>query len=428
MNVFERPFAERLQAEAARIPLPPRERWTPPERSRPRLLPVMAAFAWIVLVALVAAPLVRELDQPSGGAASTSFSPRSESNAASAACGPQDPTALATCLIHGTLVEIVGHDGGLMASTRLLRVRLDDPGLSAQFGNPTLFETDARTQIEPPVLQLTGPIDGGDASPSTIAATGVKVGAPVLVAFDARAPKTSSGAYLLTRFVVVSWGDLPNCLKFLHIERFPQGPTEENGGATPEAAFRAANPTITHYSLFPMGGDAKAPVWIVAGSQTFIATILGDGTWFVSPATFNGCRDPREIQRKERPASTGEPAATQMGAFVPRPFVPGTITPADVAAGMPAGAAMMAGTDPTCLLESDGTTYRCALKNAPAPEIANFLGAKEALVIAGVVAGGCVGLDRDGMTWNCFIGQEAVDRRIIGKLLLGQPAPFPLRG
>jgi hypothetical protein len=49
-------------------------------------------------------------------------------------------------------------------------------------------------------------------------------------------------------------------------------------------------------------------------------------------------------------------------------------------------------------------------------------------VIAGTVAGGCGGLDHDGLTWSCFLGQEAVDRGIIDKDLLGQPAPFPGRG
>jgi len=39
MNLEERPFAEHLRAEAERIPLPPRERWAPRERSRPRSCP-----------------------------------------------------------------------------------------------------------------------------------------------------------------------------------------------------------------------------------------------------------------------------------------------------------------------------------------------------------------------------------------------------
>jgi hypothetical protein len=102
----------------------------------------------------------------------------------------QDQTTSAACLlIPGTLVEIVGRGGGLVASNTLVRVRLESAVMSAQFGNPALFEADARTQIEP--------------SAPSIAATGVKTGARVQVAFDGRTPRTPSGAYLLTRFVLV---------------------------------------------------------------------------------------------------------------------------------------------------------------------------------------------------------------------------------
>ena len=52
----------------------------------------------------------------------------------------------------------------------------------------------------------------------------------------------------------------------------------------------------------------------------------------------------------------------------------------------------------------------------------------KSLVIGGRVAGGCLGLDRGGMTWQCYIGQDAVDRAIVGQNLLGQPAPYPGRG
>jgi len=95
---------------------------------------------------------------------------------------------------------------------------------------------------------------------------------------------------------------------------------------------------------------------------------------------------------------------------------------------MPSGAAIFAATDPKCVLSADGTSFRCTLSRAPAPEISNFLDATEPLAIGGRVAGGCLGLDRGGMSWDCYIGQDAVDRAIIGQNLLGQPAPFPGRG
>jgi hypothetical protein len=296
-----------------------------------------------------------------------------------------------------------------MASTPLARVKLESAQLSRQFGDPALFETDAHTEIEP--------------GAPTIAATGVKVGARVLVAFDGRAPKTSAGAYLLARFVVVSSGELPDCLIVLDIARYPRGDTASNGGATPEAAFSAANPAITKFTTFAMGTGSHAPVWIVAGGDTFIATILTDGTWFVSPAKFVKCMDPLEVMRP-RPSQTPSPTFP-MNVLGP---LPDPITPAHVAAGMLAGAAVFGQSDPSCALEADGKTYRCALARAPAPEVSNFLGTTEALVIAGRVTGGCIGLDRDGMSWNCFLGQEAVDRHVIGKDFLGQPAPAPGRG
>jgi hypothetical protein len=408
MNIFDRPFAERLQAEASEIPLPPRDRWTPRERTLPQVLPAMATLAVLALVVLIVGPVAAGLRARDSGIAPGS-SVQSVAGAAPSACVATRDRAPSACLLPGTLVEIVGH-GGLVASTPLVRVKLEDAKLSAQFGDPTLFETDANTRIEP--------------SAPTIAATGVKAGARVLVAFDESAPKTNSGAYLLSRFIVVLGGDLPNCLIHLDVAKFPQGATESNGGATPEAAFRKANPTIVQFSMFPFGKDPKAPVWIVAGSDTFIANVLTDGTWFVSPAKFVECRDPQEVQTQLRPASSPAPTFPMNTPGV----APDPILPAHVAAGMPAGAAIFAQSDPTCALDTDGKTYHCVLKNAPAPEISNFLGAKELLVIAGSVAGGCVGLDRDGITWNCFLGQDAVDRQILDKGLLGQPAPFPGRG
>ena len=424
MNMFDRPFAERLQAEAAQIPLPPRDRWTPRERSRPRLLRAVATMAVLALGLLVIGPVAAEQWRMRDSRVAPTSSEQSVAGAPPSTCAPMRDRVTPACLLPGTLVEIVGHDGSVMASTPLLRVKLEDANASAQFGNPALFETDANTQMEPTVIRVLNQRDSGITSAPTVAATGVKVGARVLVAFDSAAPKTSSDAYLLTRFVVVSSGALPDCLVALHIDTFPRGATAANGGATPEAAFRSANPGIEQFSMLPMGKDPKAPVWIVAGSETFIATILTDGTWFVSPAKLVGCRDPQEVQRGPSPSHSPTPTFPMNTPGV----APDPILPTHVAAGMLAGAAIFAQSDPTCALDSDGKTYRCTLKNAPAPEITNFLGAGETLVIAGKVAGGCVGLDRDGMTWNCFLGQDAVDRGIVDKNFLGQPAPFPGRG
>lgn len=61
--------------------------------------------------------------------------------------------------------------------------------MSEEFGNPAVFEADAATEFRPVA--------------STIAATGTAVGSRVFVAFEGHSAKTQSGAYLLTRFVVI---------------------------------------------------------------------------------------------------------------------------------------------------------------------------------------------------------------------------------
>jgi len=131
------------------------------------------------------------ISTPTVAAPALTQPPSVEPSAAAATCGPiQDQTTSAACLLlPGTLVEIVGYDGRLSVPTPFVRVRLESPMLSAQYGNPVLLEADARTQIEP--------------SSPTIAATGVNVGARVQVAFDGQV-RGPSGAYPLTRFVAVS--------------------------------------------------------------------------------------------------------------------------------------------------------------------------------------------------------------------------------
>ena len=106
----------------------------------------------------------------------------------------------------------------------------------------------------------------------------------------------------------------------------------------------------------------------------------------------------------------------------------GLFSPKEVASGMPAGAAIFDQTDPTCVVNADGTSYRCTLASAPAPEVSDFTGTKEVLAIDGVAAGGCVGLDAAGMSWDCYIGQDAVDQEIISQDFLGEPILGPGRG
>jgi len=414
MNPYERPVVDRLQGEVAQVPLPPRERWTPPERHRNRLLPTLAAtFAVLALAVIIAGPAlerVRSYDE-GVGAAGSSTAPR----AAALACATPDHATSPACrLITGRVVEVLG--------PQLVRITPDTLTIAADFENPALFEADPQTRIEP--------------SASSIGAAGVKPGGRVQVAFDALAPKTASGAYALTRFVVLSAVGAPDCTNGtprMDIARFPQPTT--HGGATPEAAFRSAYPAIRDLELFPYGSLPHAPVWIVAGTDTYLASILPDETWFISPAKFVRCVSFEEIRTfSQTPGSSSKPSSPGPVPTDPPPFPGGRaptaaeVTPQQVALGMPAGAAIFAGTDPACALSADATTFRCTLSRAPAPEIANFVDTKEPLALGGRVAGGCLGLDRGGMTWQCYIGQDAIDRAIIGQNLLGQPAPYPGRG
>jgi hypothetical protein len=124
--------------------------------------------------------------------------------------------------------------------------------------------------------------------------------------------------------------------------------------------------------------------------------------------------------------------------------VAGVFTPKQVAAGMPAGAAIFGQADPTCVLDADDVTYHCTLARTPedtgpvvtpppgkdggGADAVSYLDSKETLAIGGVIAGGCIGRSEDGLRWDCYIGQPAVDREILTQDFLGQPAGGPSRG
>ena len=118
MNVHERPVAERLQAEAARIPLPPRDRWIPRERSRPRLMPMLATLAVLSLVVLVAAPLLDQLN--SRAQVASSPSPQAVAAAPSA-----NASAAAWAVACGTISDYQGNTSSTNGS-----MVLNSPGRS----------------------------------------------------------------------------------------------------------------------------------------------------------------------------------------------------------------------------------------------------------------------------------------------------------
>jgi hypothetical protein len=103
------------------------------------------------------------------------------------------------------------------------------------------------------------------------------------------------------------------------------------------------------------------------------------------------------------------------------------ITNEDVAASLPAGTKMLEGTDPRCTVVTQDVEYHCVLSHAiPAPEVSDLKGTVEPTVDATKhVNGGCRSLASDGLTWQCYIGQAAVDQQIIGQSFLGEYAPSP---
>jgi hypothetical protein len=98
------------------------------------------------------------------------------------------------------------------------------------------------------------------------------------------------------------------------------------------------------------------------------------------------------------------------------------LTPKQVAHAMPAGAVIFDQTDPTCAVDAVGKVFHCTLGSAPAPEVSDYTGSKQLLVVGGKVAGGCIGQDVSGMHWDCYVGQDAVDMEIVTQDFLGQPA------
>ena len=98
----------------------------------------------------------------------------------------------------------------------------------------------------------------------------------------------------------------------------------------------------------------------------------------------------------------------------------------DVAASMPAGTLSLAGTEPTCTTVKADVEYHCLLAKPPAPEVTDWKGTVEPTVDATKhVNGGCRSLTSAGTEWQCYIGQAAVDQKIIGPQFLGEFAPSP---
>lgn len=81
---------------------------------------------------------------------------------------------------------------------------------------------------------------------------------------------------------------------------------DSGGASSVDAALRLTSADVGTYTAYPFSARSqRGPVWIVAGDATFIANTLRDGTWVVSPATFNGCREIPAQYRRSPSQPTG---------------------------------------------------------------------------------------------------------------------------
>ena len=108
------------------------------------------------------------------------------------------------------------------------------------------------------------------------------------------------------------------------------------------------------------------------------------------------------------------------------------VSTSDVAQSLPAGTLALAGTEPTCTVVTKDVEYHCVLAKAPAIEVTDAAGnpqwkgtVEPSIDASKHVNGGCRGLTNDGLEWQCYIGQAAVDQKIVGQSLLGEYAPSP---
>jgi len=155
--------------------------------------------------------------------------------------------------------------------------------------------------------------------------------------------------------------------------------------------------------------------------QTETLERLGDALEAAARRSLRARRQRRQLIAAAVAAAVLVPAAAVAGAKL--------ISNDDVAKSLPAGTLSLAGTEPTCTTVKDGVEYHCVLAKAPAPEVSDWKGTVEPTVDATKhVNGGCRSLTSAGTTWECYIGQAAVDQRIIGAGFLGEFAPSPGQG
>jgi hypothetical protein len=136
---------------------------------------------------------------------------------------------------------------------------------------------------------------------------------------------------------------------------------------------------------------------------------------------------PRRLRLTRRTLLAAAVAAAVLGAAAA--IAADQLSTSDVEKSLPAGTAALIGTNPTCTAVKAGVEYHCVLARPPAPEVSDWKGTVEPTVDATKhVNGGCRSLTSDGLEWQCYLGQAAVDQQIVGAGFLGQYAPEPGHG
>jgi hypothetical protein len=98
----------------------------------------------------------------------------------------------------------------------------------------------------------------------------------------------------------------------------------------------------------------------------------------------------------------------------------------DVARSIPAGTLWLKDTQPSCTVVTQDVEYHCTLANPPGDEVPDWNGTVEPTVDASKhVNGGCRSLNSEGTEWRCYLGEAAVEQKIIGPDFLGEYAPSP---
>jgi hypothetical protein len=101
----------------------------------------------------------------------------------------------------------------------------------------------------------------------------------------------------------------------------------------------------------------------------------------------------------------------------------------DVSQSVVAGGLIFQGTHPDCTPVVEGVEYRCTIDKPAFPMVDDFTNVGYQTVDATQhVNGGCRSLNADGRIWRCWIGQAAVDHKIISQDFLGEVQSGPATG